>query len=419
MKRRSILATTATAAAMALVLSACGGGGSGEGGDGGDVTTISYLSWTGEEQMSQIVAAFEEAHPEVTIEVSYSPPVAEYIQTLQTQVLSGTAPDVFMIAAENKTNLIDGGHVLDLSGEDFVQNVEPFNLETYGRDGAYYGLSLSSWAAGYIYNVDLLAEAGYDTIPATWDEFLEMCQKLQDADIVPFLEPTDGVVTTVVAFLGGISSDMDPTLDELIFDGSSSFEEQWTPALEQYNRLFTEDLMSTDVVGLNGDMVLDEFVNGRVAVIPAGPWWINGIREQAPDMDFQFAPIPAIEGGKPFAAGAASPGFAINPTSDEAHQEAAKTFLRWLASPDGTGLINSLTNDVTVTSDFEPNVDPVFQPMAEFIRTGQLYLPMISWTRAEDVLQVEAIAQLQRMVQGQIQPVDVGKALDQKLAAAS
>lgn len=415
MKRRSVLATTATAAAMALVLGACGGGGSD---DPEGTTTITYLSWMGEEQMSEVIAAFEDANPGVKVEASYSPPVAEYIQTLQTQVLSGTAPDVFMIAAENKTNLIDGGHVVDLSGEDFVTNVEPFNLETYGRDGAYYGLSLSSWAGGYIYNEALLAEVGYDGIPETWDEHLELLAALKENGVTPFLEAVDGLPTTVVAFVGAKSSEMDPPLDELIFDGSSTFEEQWTGALEQYNRLFTEDLVTKDVVGLTGDQVIDEFVNERVAIIAGGPWNINTIRESAPDIEFMFSPVPGIEGGKPFAGGAASPGFAINPTSSEEKQEAAKVFLGWLASPEGVELLNTLTNDVTVTTDFEPNVYPEFEPMAEYIRSGQLYLPMISWTRAEDILNVEAVAQLQRMVQGQIQPVDVAKALDVKLAAS-
>lgn len=413
---RTRLAVTALAAAAALALTACSD--SAGSGDADGTTTITLLSWSGEDVMQPILDAFEEAHPDVAVEASYAPPVAEYIQTLQTQVLSGTAPDVFLIAAENKTNLIEGEHVVDLSGEDFVEDVAAFNLETYGRDGAYYGLSLSSWAAGYAYDVDLLAEHGYDALPATWDEFLAMCEDLQSQGVTPFLEAVDGLPTTLAAFIGAKNSEMEPGLDSLIFDGSSTFEEQWTPELEQYGRLFTEGVLTSDVAGLTGDQVLDEFVNDRVAVISAGPWWINSIRESAPDKNFMFAPVPALEDGKPYVAGAAAPGYAVNPRSDEAHQAAAKTFLAWLASPEGTEMINDLTNDVTVTADFEPVVDPVFEPLAENIRSGELYLPMIAWQRAEDVLNLEAVAQLQRLAQGQVEPVEVAQALDAKLAAS-
>lgn len=417
MKRRSRLAgLAAVAASAALALTACSGGGSG---DAEGVTTITFLSWTGEEQMEQVIDAFEEDHPEVRVEASYAPPVAEYIQALQTRVLSGTAPDVFVIAAENKTNLIEGGHVLDLSGEDFVEGVEPFNLETYGRDGKYYGLSLSSWAAGYIYNTELLAQVGYESVPETWDEFLEMCQKLQDAGITPFLESVDQMPTTVSAWIGARNADMDGSLDDQIFDGESSFAEQWTPALEQYDRVFEEGLMSKDVVGLDGDQVRDEFANGRVAVINGGPWFIAALREANPDLDFRFSLVPAMdESGEPFAAGAAAPGYAINAKSDEAKQEAAKTFLGWLAEPEAVELFQSLTNDVTVTANFEPPVDPAFEPMVEPIRNGRLYLPMIAWKRAEDVLNVEAVAQVQRMIRGEVEPEQVAEALDTKLAAS-
>lgn len=414
MIRRPLVIAAAIAAAMSLTLSACGGADSDEAGK----TTITFLSWTGEAQMKPVLDAFATAHPEIKVETSYSPPVAEYIQALQTRVLSGTAPDVFLIAAENKTNLIDGGHVVDLAGEPFLDNVAEFNQETYGRDGAVYGLSVSSWAAGYAYNKDLLAEVGYETIPETWDEFLEMCTKLQDAGITPFLESVDQMPTTVSSWVGAQSSTMDPTLDDQIFAGTSTFEEQWTPALTEYNRLFTEGIMSKDVVGLDGDMVRDEFANGRVAIINAGPWIIAPVREAAPDLSFAYAAIPGIDGNAPFLAGAASPGYAINSKSDEAEQAAAKTFLTFLSSPEGVKVYQAQTNDVTVTSDFDPPVDEAFAPLAGAIRAGDLYLPMISWQRSEDVLNVEAVAQIQRMIQGQITPAEVAKAMDSKLAAS-
>ena len=414
MTRRRFTKVAAIAAALALTLSACGGGDSDDAGK----TTITFLSWSGEAQMKPVLDAFTTAHPDIKVEASYAPPVAEYIQTLQTRVLSGTAPDVFVVAAENKTNLIEGGHVIDLAGEPFLDNVATFNQETYGRDGAIYGLSTSSWAAGYAYNEDLLAEVGYDAIPETWDEFLEMCAKLKDAGITPFLESVDQMPTTVSSWVGAKNATMDPSLDDLIFSGESTFAEQWTDALTEYNRVFTEGIMSKDVVGLDGDMVRDEFANGRVAIINAGPWIISAVREAAPDLNFTFAAIPAIDGKAPFLAGAASPGYAINSKSNEAKQAAAKTFLTYLSSPEGVKIHQSLTNDVTVTSDFEPPVDEAFAPLVSAIRAGDLYLPMISWQRSEDILNVETVAQIQRMIQGQITPAQVAEAMDAKLAAS-
>lgn len=415
MKSR-VLRAMALAAGTSLTL-AVAGCGAGSGGDDG-TTTVSFLSWTGQEQMEPILEAFHEDHPEVNIEASYSPPVAEYIQALQTRVLSGTAPDLFVVAAENKTNLIQSGAIIDLAGEPFMDGVQEFNLDTYGSDGARYGLSLSSWAAGYAYNEDMLAEVGYDGIPETWDEFLTMLQDLKDAGYTPFLESVDQLPTTVSAMLGAQTSQMDPTMDELIFSGESTFAEQWTPILEDYNQLYTEGLVSADVVALDGDQVRDEFANERVAVINAGPWIINAVEEANPDLNWSFGQVPGRDGGMPFQAGAAAPGYAISANADEEKQEAVKTFLTWLASEEGVEMFHEATNDVTVTENFQPEVNPVFEPLVEPIREGQLYLPMISWQRDEDRLNIEVVAQIQRMIQGAIPPEEVAASLDAKLSGS-
>ncbi|MFP3670698.1 sugar ABC transporter substrate-binding protein, partial [Priestia sp. SIMBA_032] len=85
---------------------------------------------------------------------------------------------------------------------------------------------------------------GATGIPETWDEFLDLCEKLQDAGITPFLESVDQMPTTLSAMIGAKSHSMDPTLDDLIFSGESTFEAEWTGALTEYNKLYTEGLVS-------------------------------------------------------------------------------------------------------------------------------------------------------------------------------
>lgn len=96
--------------ALALVLSGCSASGGGDG-----RTTLTFMTWDNPETMEPVVAAFEEANPDIRVEVSHAPPVAEYISTLQNRLLAGTAADVFVMGSENKTNLIDGELVMDIS----------------------------------------------------------------------------------------------------------------------------------------------------------------------------------------------------------------------------------------------------------------------------------------------------------------
>ncbi|MDR2374182.1 MAG: extracellular solute-binding protein [Bifidobacteriaceae bacterium] len=423
MKIRRFAPALAAAAAMAISLSGCGepeDGGTGQetGGSQAETTTITLLSWTREPQMTPQLEAFAAAHPEVKIDVTYSPPVDEYIQTLQTRILSGTAPDVFIITAENKTNLIEGQYVLDLAGEPFMQKVPEYNRRALGKDGAEYGLSVASWAGGLLYNEDLLAGVGYEAMPESWDDFLEMGKKLKETGVAPYLQAGAGLNDTLIALLGARDQQEDHQMDAKIFAGESTFAAEYTPVLEGYNRLVTEGIMSPDVVGLDSEQLLTEFSAGRVAMIPAGPWNITPIAEANPELNFKFALVPALAGTEPYASGCYSAGYAINVASDAKQQAAAKVFLEWLTTPEAAAIINQETGDATVLPGYEPAVPPQYEPMVPSIQAGEIYLPQASWSRSEDVLATEFSAQLQRMIQGEITPKQVAEALDAKLAAA-
>ncbi|NYI42815.1 ABC-type glycerol-3-phosphate transport system substrate-binding protein [Demequina lutea] len=368
--------------------------------------------------MQPVLKAFEAAHPEIKIEASYAPPVQGYITTLQARLLAGTAPDVFMMAAENKTGLIDGKFVLDLAGEGFMSNIPKFNQTTYGRDGSVYGMSIASWGAGLMYNVDMLASVGYDAPPENWDDFIAMCLKLDAAGISPFLEAIDGMPIILGAQLGAYNASIGGTMDDKIFDGTSSFDEQWTPIVKEYNKLYESGAVTRDVVGLSRADAQNAFYAGKTAMTIGRPWIMAAAHEAGgPDLKFKVVKVPAIAGFEPYVAGAASPAFAINSSSDKV--EAAKTFLTWMSSPAGAESFATNTGQITVTSDFKPTLDPALDPILSDIRAGNLYLPQIAWQRSEDVLNQEAIAQIQRMVTGEITPQEFTKALDSRLASAS
>ena len=317
------LAAALVAVGTAITMAACGGASSGSSQDTG---TLTFFSWDSEQVMSPIIKEFETQNPGIKVEFSTAPPVAEYISTLQARILSGTAADVFAIAAENKSNLIDNGAVTDLTDEPFMANLTQFNKDTYGKDGRTYGASISSWGGGIMYNKKLLAKAGVKEFPKSWDEFLTLSGKLKDQGVkYPFLESVQAMPIVVAAFVGAQNAATGGTLDQKIFDGSSSFAATWTQPLTVWDELYSKGLAPKDVVGLTGDQVRDEFTSGRAAMIPAGPWEVSPIRKANPDLDIEMAPVPGMSGPQPYLAGAASPGLAINAKAK--NPDAAKKFL--------------------------------------------------------------------------------------------
>lgn len=407
--RRRTVAALIPAALATTGLAACSGNASDS-----STTTVSYLSWDSEQLMRPLIDDFEAQHPDIEIEFSWAPPVAEYIQTLQTRVSAGTAPDVFIITAENRTQIMEAGAAADLAGEPFMSNIADTAKATYTKDGAVYGMATNSWGGGIVYNEELLQEAGITAPFDTWEEFVDACHTLKDSGVKPYLDSIDSVPVLLSAMLGQENVRAGGKMDEEIFDGTSSFADTWTEPLTRYQGLVDDGILDQSAVALAGDQVVQEFAAGRVAMISTGSWTPGTIRDAAPDLRFRFIAVPGMSEGDGYWAGAVSPGFAIS--SESENKDAALAFLEFMQSAKTLKAYNEATGVITTTKDFTPRVDDSLTDMSEAVRAGDFYLPMSSWPRAQDALQTQATALLQQMVQGSITPEQVASGMDDELA---
>ena len=81
--------------------------------------------------------------------------------------------------------------LVDLSSEDYVSNIQESYLQMVydvnkDKEEKVYGVPYATNASGVIYNVDKFKEHGIE-IPKTWDEFIDVLEKLQDAGEQPLL----------------------------------------------------------------------------------------------------------------------------------------------------------------------------------------------------------------------------------------
>ena len=212
------------------------------------------MPWDTEEVLGPTLKAFEAHYPNVSVQASYVPPVAQYISTLEERLLAGTAADVFIYTDEDEAALNAHHFVRDLSDQPWVKYVARGNREFASTRGRLWGLSVTTWTAGPIYNVDLLHKAGYNAPPATWADFLKLCSTLKDMKVTPIYDggpPPPGAI--LVALIGGYySRHYGKNIDPEIFAGKISFVDAWTEPLTAYAELYTQGLVSTAWLGLTG-----------------------------------------------------------------------------------------------------------------------------------------------------------------------
>ncbi len=320
------------AGALIASVAACGGSGTSASGSSTGKGVVTFMSWDSLATMKPLITEFEKDNPGITIQASYVPPVQQYDDTLTQRLLAHQAADVFILG--NKTQQVGGGYVMDLSSLPAVKELSSFNKAAETYNGKVYGVSVASWGGGMLVNLGLLKKVGVTKPPATWADFLALVAKLKAAGINPYLEPSDGISTTIMGKVGEADAQSGGNMDTKIESGQTTFSTAWTAALQSWSQLFSSGLVSKDVAALTGTEVSNEFAAGRVAMIATGSWEVATVRQGAPSMGLAFWPVPGASAGDDYWAGAANPAYAIN--SRAKNVVGAQKWINFLASATGS-----------------------------------------------------------------------------------
>ncbi len=144
---------------------------------------------------------FEKEHPNVTIEW-VTAPYADI--TSQVITMAGAGDKCDIVFGENTwiSTYEDAGFavpVSDVLGEDFVSGFHENAVESCSIDGTAYGVPLYVSPFILYYNTDIFKQAGIDNPPATYDELLADCEKINgmktaDGNVIyPFGQTTASV----------------------------------------------------------------------------------------------------------------------------------------------------------------------------------------------------------------------------------
>ncbi|PKQ90261.1 ABC transporter substrate-binding protein [Paenibacillus sp. BGI2013] len=183
---------------LLLLVTACSGtdhtGANDNAGNGNDNGTTEggqvelRIMWWGDQKRADItneaLKIFQAKHPDIKIVGEFAPS-SGYFDKLNTQLASGTAPDIFFL----------GGNVVDYAKKDVLLNLDPYvgnelNLDgmdetmiEYGRlDGKLQHISAGANARGIVVNKVLFEKAGVPLPASDWDwaDYAAISKELSD-----------------------------------------------------------------------------------------------------------------------------------------------------------------------------------------------------------------------------------------------
>ena len=269
------------------------------------VTTLNFFQFKGEalEDFNKIIADFEAENPDIKVVQNQ---VADADTIIRTLLVKDKAPDVITLNANGGFGkLAQAGVFYDFSDEPVLQTINPAVQEILAdlgnKEGEVNGLGYVNNANGVIYNQDIFEEQGLK-VPETWNEFIDVCDKLKAAGITPFYGTLADSWTGLPSFnaLGAYPSQGD-FWDQMRAEGENvgpdspvSFQKDFPEALDQQYELYSK-YMQDGYRGKTYDDGNAAFANGEVAMLLQGIWATNPIKQINPDIRAGIFPYPATD----------------------------------------------------------------------------------------------------------------------------
>jgi multiple sugar transport system substrate-binding protein len=257
------------------------------------VTVAEYSTKTAP-YFADVEKEFEAANPGIDVQIEIVP-WDVLLQKLTTDIAAGTNADLSIIGTRWLIDFVQQGIAEPLDGyitPEFKDRFIDTFLSPSVMEGKTYGLPIAASARAMYYNKDILSKAGVANPPATWAELQDAARKIKESggDVFGFGLQGKEIETDVYYYYAMWSMGSE-ILNE---DGSSGL---GTPgaleAAKLYKSLIDEGLTEPGVTSLNREDVQNLFKQGKVGMMITAPFLSNQIKEEAPNLSYGVAAIPA------------------------------------------------------------------------------------------------------------------------------
>ncbi|MBL8155180.1 MAG: extracellular solute-binding protein [Anaerolineae bacterium] len=293
-------------------------------------TTVRLAGWSSSDAenaaLEAMVAAFEEANPDINVELTFAP---EYETFMQTGFASGDYPEVFYVDSFRLQDWASAG-VLEPYGD---QITEPDDIYVSLRDIFTYEEQLYCAPKDFstlalVYNTDLFEAAGLNA-PTNWEEFVAAAEALTSGDVV-------GLTTGI---------ELPRFLPLLYQNGGAIFAEDGTIGLNSEEAVGAVDAFlsfytngfAKSPADLGAGWAGEAFGQGKAAMTIEGNWIIQYLFDQFPDTNWAVAELPVGPAGP--ATMAFTVCYGVAAAANNANLEASIKLADFLTGPEGAQMV--------------------------------------------------------------------------------
>ena len=371
--RRRLLAAAAIAPALAL--------GTPVFAQGGDVTITHYF--TGEFNLKEFDAQVAKFEAATGYTIKNSPIGHEDFKTdILVRAAGDSLPDVFSYWAGARTQfVVDSGslHPIDemwsRDGLDAVVAKSVADSATM-YNGKRYLVPFNYHYAGMFYNTKVLADAGVTAMPATWDEFLALCETLKGKGVTPIALGSKNRWPAQFWFDYLLLRTAGAEYRASLMNGSAAYDDaEVKAAMAMWRELADKGYFAPNANADSWTDASDKVARGDAAMTLMGTWitsYWNGLDLEA-GTDYDFFPFPTIADGVPGAVVGPIDGLVVSNDGD--NRAGAEAFLSFMMSntdvqASWTGSYGALSANVNVDP---ANYNAVMQRVSDVVAAADVF----------------------------------------------
>ena len=374
--------------------------------------TLEFQQWWGVElpdgALQEIVDGFTD-QTGVKIEL-LSNPYADTKTQIAAGAASGTMADVVGLDGSWVYDFAKQGSITDLTTLMSADGYDDSQLSDQIKyQGDTYMIPVVNFGYPMYVNMDLLNSAGITEVPKTWDEFLEDCKAVCEKNDgvsgwgVPLsTESPSGVQNQIMSWLWASGGNM-------LKDGQPNLvgNQDMTDVVEFVKSMFDAGVASQGAYSMTEADMVEEFANGRLAFMTDSPAHITTIREEAPDLNFDFMSVP-VKSGYTGKSGMDVANWGIGIAENCEHKTEAMQFVEYMMSPEVNAKLAVLANAFPGNVNAEPDyssADELFQKAYAIYQAGYAVNEFTGAPVSEDLMR-SFDEELQLYIDGDTATVD-------------
>ncbi len=232
--------------------------------------------------MLETLAQFEEAHPEIKLEVDWYE-ANEWKDQGETLALSDSLPDVFYWNAGGVLwNLVGSGDILALNDyltDDIMGRMISGALNNMTFDGKVYQLPYTNACSVLYCNTELFEKYGVK-IPETWDELIAAVKAFKDAGVTPMALgggdkwPTNMYTDIIALRYAGDAACRAAYYKE---EGATFKTQDWVDGMAAFKELIDLGAFPEDAASLTRDESEVPYFAGEIPMYVHGQWFSGSL----------------------------------------------------------------------------------------------------------------------------------------------